>query len=264
MYEVLESRCLFAGAIYVVFNNNEFSITGDKKTNRAEIGVGLDGWGEPYTNTRVQAIGTKLYVNGVLELNGATSITRLGIVPTINMGSGDDFVEISGGYGFVDYPPPPMTISMGEGDDHLSLDGGQCKSLSIDAGAGDDTVTLQGVVVNRGTSIFTGPGRDKINIENRIDTDENGNPLQFRNRFSKLQIVDHSGPLRLNMSQALVRKQAVFATGNAIDRLRIDRCDFLQDVLISTRGGNDLIDLTDTRFRAGKDVDAGTGDNTVV
>jgi hypothetical protein len=174
-FDRLESRLVLDGNVSVSLHKGVLSIMGDAAANQISIASDASG-----NVTVTSTDGTTTLNNGAgpLMFSGVTN----GL--SINMGDGDDVVDIMGVRAKKDvsinmgngnntltiegmYVKKNLSITSGSGDDSISLASvNVSKQLSINTGAGDDTVTLDPVAAGKNSSINTGAGDDVITISN--------------------------------------------------------------------------------------------------
>ncbi|MFO0813871.1 MAG: Ig-like domain-containing protein [Gemmatales bacterium] len=168
-FDHLEARDVPAGNITASLHHGILTITGDNEANQLSI------TGNGYSLTLT---GTDTTINGV---TGPVSFKRVYRSLNINMGDGDDVVDISQvkllrnlsinlgdgndtlSMSHVKTLLRSSTISGGLGDDVIEIDGSKFyRKLDLNAGAGDDTVNLADSFFGRKSSINGGDDTDKL------------------------------------------------------------------------------------------------------
>ncbi len=124
-----------SGSVIATYDSTTgaLAIKGDAKSNSIVISYDLDH----YTVTGLA--GTK--INGKATPLVLTDFNAL----SMDMGNGDDTVNIALRGGTHIYPGAPINISTGKGDDTVTMDGvivDPGGSINIDTGAGNDKVSL--------------------------------------------------------------------------------------------------------------------------
>jgi hypothetical protein len=244
MFDTLESRTFFNGTVRVTINDESIHITGDKRDNRLVIERADD----PFSAfIIVPQLNTRLVINGDLR-SVSDAIEPEGRPVFIDLGSGEDRLIFQSRPRFSD-----MTIAMGPGNDFLDSDA-RFDALTVDGGDHDDRIIFRGGVVCTGNvDLFPGAGRDQVLFASLFETLIEG----------KLLIRDRQGPLSVSATGLFVQRETTIATGNSIDRITINNSRFGRFTTIDTRGNDDVIDVRGTRFRRGRDLSPGEGDNTV-
>lgn len=251
MFEMLEGRCFLNGTVRVSVNDGNIMIRGDSAGNAVTLFRPDDGSGDPQTGLRVAVSArTKLVVNGAESTDSVVLATTSGSSLTVDLDSGEDFLNFESRpvFGNAD-------IRLGEGNNVVTADA-QFANLAIGASGGEDRLTFYpGTLATGNVAITTGAGRDRISF----DSLGSSTPILIG---GKLLIDDRQGPTGISAAFLSVRKQAFIATGNSIDRITIIDSVFNRDATISTRDGDDVINLSRTVFKAGKNVLPGRGNNT--
>jgi hypothetical protein len=147
--ETLEQRRLLAGNVSVVAGENfSATITGDKRANSIEISLSGD---QAYLIKGLS--GTT--VNGMAEilLRSPTAVNF-----SISMGKGDDSVALVG-----TLFTQSVSIDAGDGNDRVSISHvNHFGDLSITTGKGKDSVTLDNLKITRNFALDTGDDNDSI------------------------------------------------------------------------------------------------------
>jgi hypothetical protein len=247
MFDTLENRTFFNGTVRVTIDDESIRMTGDRAGNlvRLEAADGRENSSPaffvvPEVNTRLIINGDVRSVSGVIAPEGRPLF--------IDLGSGEDRLITGSRPTFGE-----TTIAMGPGNDffdsYATFD-----SLTVDGGDHDDRIIIRGGVVSTGNvDLFPGAGRDQVLFASPAETLIEG----------KLLIRDRQGPLTVSATGLFVKRETTIATGNSIDRITINNSRFGRFTTIDTRGNDDVIDVRGTRFRRGRDLSPGEGDNTV-
>jgi len=255
MIESLEHRVLFNGTVRITSSPRGIHIVGDDAGNALALFRPDDGSGDPqFGITASISSRTKLIYNGkiITGENSSVDLTAKNGVPlTIDMGGGEDYLLFSSRTVF-----GASRIDLGAGNDRLRVDG-QFESLELYGGAGDDWMTFFARdVVTGNAAIFPGAGRDRIYFHGFSASA----PALFG---GKLLIYDRQGPLIVTGNYLSVRREMLISTGESIDHITLTNGSFGRFATIGTRGGDDVIDLTNSYFRNDRDVLPGAGSNSV-
>jgi hypothetical protein len=221
-FECLEKRSLLAGDVTVDLIANNLLITGDNGANAIAI---------TDSGTNLVITGLQGNTNSVTGLQSNTGVAIVGDVATIPKAqlSGDIFINLLNGIDELSidginatqgvFIPSKLKINAGEGDDTVTL-GATASNIigsdvTIDLDEGDDTLTIDGLEVrtlNEGNLfILAGFGRDTITM----------------------------GASELNT----VEGDFAIDTGTGNDVVAVDRTNAFADFDIDTSGGGDTIDL---------------------
>lgn len=214
-FDLLESRLVLDGNVSIGFRRGVLSIVGDAAAN--QISIASDASGH-VTVTSTDGITTLNNDVGPLTFSGVTN----GL--SVNMGGGDDGVDITGVRSQKD-----VAINLGNGNNTLTIEGMYVrKNLSISSGSGDDVIFMTFVNVSKELRINTGAGNDNVTL----DTIAAG-------------------------------KHSSMNTGAGDDVVTITDSTFSEHAQLYTGAGNDDITLVDNVFGKEALVDGGSGDDVL-
>lgn len=240
--ERVEDRCLLAGVVSLsIANNGDLTVTGDDQDNHIEVTIFNDVWGRVtgIDGTLVEAdngvIGAAaVFPLGELETEFGTFAALLGDL-TINMGDGDDNVDIIG----TSSPLEPVAV---EG------------VLDVDLGAGSDEFTQFVSYAGEGAEIRGGSGTfpDYISLREVVIPDEllihtgatnNGSPDQI--------LIDQSVIVDAELRGSSGRTEVAIDTETAIG-----------DLGVFTGNDDDEIVFADSAVFGNARIDTGSASNS--
>jgi hypothetical protein len=245
-FQHLENRNLLAGLVHVNYSGGVLSIDGDEFGNGVHIEVNqLD---TSLTSVVIEADpGTTLIDNG--SGNGLPStLLAYNLDPNaddiwIDMGGGDDDLDIHNDVGADSKLADDVQIALGSGDDFLSFGStGRIfvdDDLTIGGNAGDDTIILDNVRVFGRTTISGKSGADDVSLS-EVNTDQ-------------LDIATHDGADAVSLDDVLVQTNATIDTGAGDttahgDSVSIADSRIKQDLWISTGPGPDSVAIDSSRI----------------
>ena len=229
--EHIEERCLLAGVVGVSLSNNgNLTVTGDDAANEIAIGNIDDSSG--YI---VGLGGTLIDFDGMVGPGMSFPLTTLTTIAgdfpgldgnlTINMGDGDDLVNIVG----TDGPLRPfvtggdLDVNLGHGDDdffqEISYVGGDAE---IRGSHGDDTIQLNELVYAGDTYLHTG------------HADSHDELFLTRAHFMEAELRGSSGETRIQFNDGTVQTSLEVNTGDGNDEFWMNESGVGGDVHIDT------------------------------
>lgn len=268
--ESLEVRRVPVGNITAAVQNGVLTVTGDDAANDVEIAGNL--------SNRVTIAGFNLTkVNGVAPVNGKSVVTFTGITDVVVVAKdGNDRIVIKGN-------PDPVRF----------------RDITIDSGAGDDVVEIRNVFATDDINVTTQNGKDRVTLAQvnvggaGVDSNQNDvnintartggsvpddDTVQLDDVSVKRDVSIQTGAdadvVQIFDPRALVPNLAQFAqptdigddltidTGDAGDRVNLNRVNVVDQINIELRGGNDILGVVRTtanRF----DADGGSGQDTL-
>lgn len=268
--ESLEVRRVPVGNITAAVQNGVLTVTGDDAANDVEIAGNL--------SNRVTIAGFNLTkVNGVAPVNGKSVVTFTGITDVVVVAKdGNDRIVIKGN-------PDPVRF----------------RDITIDSGAGDDVVEVRNVFATDDINVTTQNGKDRVTLAQvnvggaGVDSNQNdvnintartggsapdNDTVQLDDVSVKRDVSIQTGAdadvVQIFDPRALVPNLAQFAqptdigddltidTGDAGDRVNLNRVNVVDQINIELRGGNDILGVVRTtanRF----DADGGSGQDTL-
>lgn len=268
--ESLEVRRVPVGNITAAVQNGVLTVTGDDAANDVEIAGNL--------SNRVTIAGFNLTkVNGVAPVNGKSVVTFTGITDVVVVAKdGNDRIVIKGN-------PDPVRF----------------RDITIDSGAGDDVVEIRNVFATDDINVTTQNGKDRVTLAQvnvggaGVDSNQNdvnintartggsvpdNDTVQLDDVSVKRDVSIQTGAdadvVQIFDPRALVPNLAQFAqptdigddltidTGDAGDRVNLNRVNVVDQINIELRGGNDILGVVRTtanRF----DADGGSGQDTL-
>lgn len=157
LVEFLESRVLPASNIAASLEKGTLAVTGSDDADRVSIEMTF-----PFTSVRISVEGGTVNGEPVIELPGAVRDLR------INLLGGDDQLVV---HDLWQFPHPRnLTIDAGAGNDSIRMYSMQLSGgASIDLGAGDDVLRIDDVRFAKKVSIAAGDGDDGVLWERDAD-----------------------------------------------------------------------------------------------
>jgi hypothetical protein len=268
--ETLEVRRVPVGNITAAVQNGVLTVTGDNAANDVEITGNL--------SNRVTVAGFNLTkVNGVAPINGKSVVTFTGITDVVVVSNdGNDRVVING-----------------------NPDAVRFRDITVDTGAGDDTVELRNVFATDDVNIATKNGKDRVTLIRvtvggaGIDSNQNdlnvntarvssgaadNDIVQFVEVKVRRDVSIQTGadvdtvllqdprlliPFLASQAKAIeIADDLTIDTGDADDRVTLNLVNVNDDISIELRDGNDtlrVIRTTANEFNA----DGGSGQDTL-
>lgn len=268
--ESLEVRRVPVGNITAALQNGVLTITGDNAANDVELAGNL--------SNRVTIAGfNQTIVNGVAPVNGKSVVGFAGVTDVVIVTKdGNDRIVVKGN-------PDPVRF----------------RDITIDSGAGDDTVEIRKVIATDDINVITQNGNDRVTLVQvdvggaGVDSNQNdvnintartggsapdNDTIQFVDVSVKRDVSIQTGadadvvllldPLVFNPILANFAKPTDIGddlsidTGDAADRVTLNRVNVTDEINIELRGGDDTLGVVRTnadRFHA----DGGSGQDTL-
>jgi hypothetical protein len=268
-FESLERRILLAGDVKAELKGGDLVVTGDRNVvdanDRIEISslgsgsyrvTGLDG-----TTVNGRAPGTPV------DISGVTRHVK------VDLKTGNNKVEILGAEGARFMVPGDLTVKTLLGSDEVraryATVGGK---VTVDVGAGNDTVTMQSLVAAKDVSIKSGDGGDVVSLSHStlggkltVDTgNENDSVTIDSTTVEKdLSIKTGNGVDTATMTDVTAKGKLTVDTGNDNDTVTIDHTAVEKDLSITTGNGDDLVLLQAVTAKGKVTVDTGNGEDRV-
>ena len=262
--ESLEKREMMAGDVSVAVSNGDLLVQGDANDNFVEIYRLSSG------NIRVQGIGTT--VNG--RSNQSFAVTD-DIFVTMQQGENDVVFRNYNGGVRADW----VRINMGNGDDRVDINGLHARGdVEIFTWGGDDDIQIENSSV--GSQLFdredlrirSGSGNDYVKMFNvlsfgdvDIDTfdnvfaDEDDRiDLQRLTVFDDLRIDTGGGDDDVFVRFSTIHDDLAINTGGGSDYAWLDQNDEINDLDVNMGTGNDTAVVYRTEARRA-DLNGGTG-----
>lgn len=240
-YESLEPRRMLAGNVRVAVNDGAFFVRGDTEANQIHIERGLDGQG----SVRVTGLeGTT--VNGQDEVLIQVEVSK-GF--RINMGAGDDFVRLE------DVNAGGITrVYGGAGNDQVSVYQATLNDAFIQTFTGDDSVSLDSVIVNGDLRIVTLHGDDTVGISglrsfgrNFVATGTGNDSFVMKDSAiyrEDLRVFTFDGDDFVGTDNISVAGESWLATGKGNDGVSIFSTQFLKDTVVAGNVGQDEVSVS--------------------
>jgi VCBS repeat-containing protein len=201
--EQLESRVVLTGNVQAFVTGGTLRVNGDSADNQILISQ---------VGPQIFQISSR---DGTTTINGQTApqtFSRAKNDMQINMGAGNDVVEIAGVAGAPLTVKQRLSVVTGPGDDQVLVSNVRALRLTIDTGAGNDTLNIgsggatAGVNVTKEAVIAMGAGNDNAVIAN--------------SQFRKTLVLDMgAGTDNATMTSTSVTKKSTLNGGAGIDTL---------------------------------------------
>jgi len=293
-FERLEDRALMAGNVTATVTNGYLSVIGDDLSNSvalestATAGV-YRVYGLPSAAVQTKINNVDMSVTGsFVEVTGVTQ----GV--TIDLRGGDDQLT----FGSLAQPviafPRWLKIDTGTGDDQVELGRAQDNlavgavavsvrtDLSINTGAGDDTVSVANLIARKGVQINTGDGDDHvlfltsfvptsgseqffpvvIQRDLTIRLGEGSDELTGSNLRvgENLTIIDGGGgDTTITLTDSTIVNKMKMSLGEDIDVIALDHIVAFQ-LGMNTNEGADDVTIRNSRFKR-VDIDLGSAND---
>ena len=268
--ESLEVRRVPVGNITAAVQNGVLTITGDNAANDVELQGNL--------SNRVTIAGfNQTIVNGVAPVNGKSVVGFAGVTDVVIVTKdGNDRIVVKGN-------PDPVRF----------------RDITIDSGAGDDVVEIRNVIATDDINVTTQNGKDRVTLVvvnvGGVGVDSNQNDVNINTARTggsaadndTVQFVDVSvrrdvsiqtgadvdvvqlfDPRILNPFLARFAQPTDIAddltidTGDAGDRVTLNRVNVADEVNIELRDGNDTLSVVKTTANE-FNADGGSGQDTL-
>jgi Ca2+-binding RTX toxin-like protein len=244
--ESLESRSLLAGNVLASVTDGSLSITGNADANLILI-----------TQTADNAF--RISGNAGTEINGSAfvDLTNVSGAVNINLRGGNDVVVFNGpaaGAGFVADFDGDFSIDAGAGNDSLTLSNIEVDGdVSINTGAGNDRLTASEIEATGDVSVNAGVGNDNLTLTGASAASLSVN-LGAGNDTAQLTDLDVDGAISLN-------------AGDGNDSLTISGAasadDDADNVSVNLGGGNDTLNVSGLDVVGNVNVTGGAGNDSV-
>ncbi len=162
-----------------------------------------------------------------------------------------------------------VLADLGAGDDDLTLTGlllGGGGDVKLSGGAGADRLLVRNSRVTGGVFLSGGEGADRLAVragevyaDLRLDggLGRDDYALADQRVRGSLGLVDTAAPTTAAFGRVSVDGRSHVRTGNSVDRLVIDASTFKSDADVLTAGGSDAVKVRGTVFRAAGPINAG-------
>ncbi len=242
--EALEPRQMLAGNVRVISNGENLTLIGDNLSNEVSIDGDSNGdvtvHGEGGTNIIFRGVSAASHV---IPLTSQLTMNRL----KINLRGGEDEVNVE------DFRAGKTVVNLGSGNDYFrSVSNGQSfGDLKVNGNSGADLIRLSKV------------DADKTRLIGEVIT------VYESSFYDDLSIQTGVGDGRVTVGDSYTYGRTRISTGAGNDTVTFENilapaAGFFGIVEVNTRGGQDIVQLTNTNLYSSFRTDLGSGDDQLI